>query len=138
MQRCITVLVTAAIVSAAAVPLASASPRAVSVVSVVTSATQSGNNYRAAADLYRGKTKVGKAGYTCAQDSKGKTCTGTIRVSLSDGTLRLKYAYVSADPGRTTITIAGGTGAYAGARGTGTYTPLNASDSRQALKLRIQ
>jgi hypothetical protein len=50
----------------------------------------------------------------------------------------MTYVYVGEAPGRTSITVVGGTGAHAGARGTGTYTPLDARDTRQAIKLPLR
>ncbi len=131
-------LIVAATVSVVCVPLASAKSRTVSFVSVVTDYQQSGSHYTAVGGLYRGKTKVGAVRYSCAFDTKQATCKGTIRATLSNGTLRLRYVYVSAHPGRTTIKVVGGTGAYAGTRGTGTYTPLDRSDSRQRIRLRLR
>ena len=130
-------MIAAATVGALCVPLASAKSRTVSFVSVVKDYQQSGSRYTAVGELYRGKTKAGAVSYACTFDTKQATCKGTIRATLSDGTLRLRYVYVSADPGRTTIRVVGGTGAYAGARGTGTYTPLNHADSRQRITLRL-
>ena len=130
-------LIVAATVSALCVPLASAKPRTVSFISVVNDYQQSGSYYTAGGDLYRGGTKVGAVRYACRFDTKQATCRGTIRATLSNGTLRLRYVYVSADPDRTTIKVIRGTGAYAGTRGTGTYTPLNRADSRQRIRLRL-
>lgn len=130
-------LIGAATVSALCVPLASAKSRTVSFVSVVKDYHQSGSHYTAVADLYRKGKKVGAVRYACTFDTKQATCKGTIRATLSNGTLRLRYVYLSADPGRTTIKVVGGTGAYAGTRGTGTYTPLNRADSRQRIMLRL-
>ena len=138
MRRAITCVVGAALVGLVAAPLVSARPNAVSFVSVVTCVNQSPTHYRSTADLYRGKKRIGGVDYACAMDVKQGTCTGTARASLPEGVLSLKYVYVLAHPNRTTITVAGGTRAYAGARGTGTYTPLNAVDSRQEIALRIR
>lgn len=131
-------LIVAATVSALCVPLASAKSRTVTFVSVVKDYQQAGSHYTAVGNLYRGKTKVGAVRYACTFDTKQATCKGTIRATLSNGTLRLRYVYVSANPARTTIKVVGGTRAYAGTRGTGTYTPLNHADSRQRITLRLR
>jgi hypothetical protein len=138
MRRITTFISAVALAGLVAAPLASAKPRSVSFVSVVTSVKQSTTQYRSVADLYRGKSKVGQVDYACAMDAKQGTCTGTARALLPEGTLRLRYVYVLAHPARTTITVAGGTGAYGGARGAGTYTPLDSLDTHQAIKLRIR
>ena len=138
MRRLITCVFGVAVVGLVAAPLVSAKPSAVSFVSAVTSVKQSATHYSSTADLYRGTKKVGAVDYACAMDTKQGTCTGTARASLPEGVLSLRYVYVLTHPNRTTITVAGGTRAYAGARGTGTYTPLNAVDSRQEIALRIR
>jgi hypothetical protein len=131
-------LILAAAGLAAMPALALAAPKSVAFVSEVTSAKQTGPKYTATADLFRGKTKIGKAAYACKADAKGDTCAGTIKATTAGGTLRMTYTYISAKPAQTKISVVGGSGVYAGAKGTGTYMPLNAGDSRQAIKLMLR
>lgn len=135
MRRATAFLATAALIGAASVPLAAGAPSTISYVSVVKSYQQSKTDYRSVGDLYQGERQIGQANYSCALSATQGKCTG--RATLPKGTLALRYVYVFASPAGP-VTITGGTGAYAGARGTGTYTPLNPLDSRTRITLHIR
>jgi len=135
MRRIIAFVAVAALAGAVAVPLAAAKPKTVSFISVVTTYTQSQTRYTSVGDLYQGGKKVGQAHYACALSGNIGKCTAHAR--LPKGTIVFKYVYDYSSPAGP-VTVTGGTKAYAGAHGTGTYTPLNPQDSRTAIKLHIR
>ena len=135
MRRTTAFVAGAALAGLVAVPLAAAKPRTVSFISVVKTYQQSQTRYTSVGDLYQGGKKVGQAHYACALSGNTGQCTAHAR--LPKGTIVFKYVYDFSSPAGP-VTVTGGTRAYAGARGTGTYTPLNARDSRTAIKLRIE
>ena len=135
MSRITAFVAVAALAGLVAVPLAAAKPRTVSFTSVVTSYHQSQTRYTSVGDLFQGGKKVGQAHYACALSGNIGKCRAHAR--LPKGTIVFKYVYDFSSPAGP-VTVTGGTKAYAGAHGTGTYTPLNAQDSRTAIKLHIQ
>jgi hypothetical protein len=134
-RRTLAFVALAALAGVVAVPLAAAKPKTVSFTSVVTTYQQSQTRYTSVGDLYQGGKKVGQAHYACALSGNTGKCTSHAR--LPKGTIVFKYVYDFSSPAGP-VTVTGGTKAYAGARGTGTYTPLNAQDSRTAIKLHIR
>jgi hypothetical protein len=135
MRRTFAFVAVAAFAGMVAVPLAVAKPKTVAFTSVVTTYQQSQSRYTSVGDLYQRGKKVGQGHYVCALSGDTGKCTA--HAKLPKGTIVFKYVYDFSSPAGP-VTVTGGTKAYAGAHGTGTYTPLNALDSRTAIKLHIQ
>jgi hypothetical protein len=124
---------TAAVLVAGAA-LAAAAPQTIAFTSVTASQKQTKTGFTSVSNDFQGKTKVGQDRLKCI--FKGNVGACAVTVTRSDGTIKAAFT-IKGNPTGGPLKVVGGTGAYAGAGGTGTYKNLNKSGSRTAVTLKL-
>jgi len=119
---------------APAAALAAPKPQVITLLSVQRSQRQTGAKLLIKDDDYQGKRKVGSDTLTCTIAGNKAHCVAKIVFRAGSITARFVIT-AAATAGRGTII--GGTGAYAGARGTLRYTNLNKNGTRTTVVLTL-
>ena len=107
-------------------------PSTIHILSVARSQRQTMRGFMSRQDVLRGGVKIGTDVVSCVF---ARTDRCSVAMSLPGGTLALTFRNPEASVG--SLTIVGGTGAYAHAGGTGAYRNLDKEGNRTAVTLRL-
>ena len=106
-----------------------AAPKPFSVVAVRTSNTSTTTASSFTENLLVGKKLVGKDAVKCKKSGSNTTCAGTFTFKAG-GTITIDGIVVQPSKNLATFKISGGTGRYAGARGTLELAPISATETK--------
>jgi hypothetical protein len=123
----------AATVLAGGVVLAVAAPQTIKLTSVQVTSKQSSKGFTGTDNVLQNGKKVGTDTLSCVF----ATSVCKVTVKLPKGSINARFV-TKANATGGTLTITGGTGAYEGAKGTGSFQNLNKQGSRTAVTLNLK
>jgi hypothetical protein len=116
--------------------LASAATTTLKFTTVQTSDKQTSTGFSSTESVFQNGKKVGTDRLNCIFGRVRARCTVGLTIT-GKGTIKLRFTVTEGSSGGP-LTIAGGTGTYEGATGTGSYRNLNNEGTRTAVTLKLQ
>lgn len=128
------VVASAAAVLGSTAIAATAAPTTLTLRTVQVSADQTGSGYSSTDTLFKDGKKAGTDTLACSAD---KVYRCQLTLSLPKGAIRATFTDTGSES-ESPLKIVGGTKAYAGAKGTGTFTNLDRFGSKRSIVLHLK
>jgi hypothetical protein len=132
MRRTLALLTATAALGGGAAVLAVAAP---STLNLTTRATGERATFVSTEDVFQGGKKVGTDRVSCTSVSETKASC-QVTVTLAKGTIVATFTSTQRSSGGA-LKVVGGTGAYDGATGSGTYRNLNQKGTKTSVTLKL-
>jgi len=131
----ILVLATAAAAMASGSVLAAASPTTIAFTSVQTHSTQTMSGFGSRDTDFQGTKRIGHDHIACVFTTRSTAACRAI-VVLATGAVKVRFT-VGGSTRQGALRVTGGTGAYAGATGTGSFKNLDRAGTRTAVTINL-